>query len=65
MSEQNPDQTKQNAQLSEDETKDVAGGNSIQKRRLEALDARDSSKGIDNIQKARLEALDARDSSKK
>jgi len=53
-----------NDQLSDDQLKDVAGGNKIQKKRLDALDTRDSSKSVDNVQEARLDALDTRDSSK-
>lgn len=53
-----------NEQVSEEQLKDVSGGNKIHKKRLEALDTRDSSKSIENIQATRLENLDARDSSK-
>jgi len=56
--------TQSNDQVSEEQLQDVAGGNKIQKKRLEALDTRDSSKSVDDIQKTRLEALDNRDSSK-
>ena len=64
MSEQSKNQANQNAPLSDDDLKNVSGGNKIQKQRLEALDTRDSSKSVDNIQQERLDAWDARDSSK-
>jgi len=64
MSEQNKNQVNQDAELSQEDLKDVAGGKGIQKRRLEALDTRDSSKSVDDIQQERLNALDTRDSSK-
>ncbi len=51
-------------QISDEQLKDVAGGNKIQKTRLEALDSRDSSKSVEDIQKTRLDALENRDSSK-
>lgn len=51
-------------QISDEQLKDVAGGNKIQKKRLDALDSRDSSKSVEDIQKTRLDALDSRDSSK-
>ena len=60
MSEQNKDQVNQDAQLSDEALKDVAGGKDIHKRRLEALDT--STKSVENIQQERLDALDARDS---
>lgn len=47
----------QDAQLSEDELKEVAGGNDIQKQRLEHLD--NQSKSVDDIQKTRLDHLDS------
>jgi len=56
--------TQNNDQISDEQLQDVAGGNKIQKQRLEALDTRDSSKSVDDIQKTRLEGLDSRDSSK-
>ncbi|MFK8184859.1 MAG: hypothetical protein AB8B99_15920 [Phormidesmis sp.] len=56
--------TQNNDQVSDEQLQDVAGGNKIQKTRLEALDTRDSSKSVDDIQKTRLDALDTRDSSK-
>lgn len=56
-----PDENVTNEQLEE-----VAGGNSIHKRRLEQLETHDSSKSVKdiNIQQVRLDALDTRDSSK-
>ncbi|EDX85380.1 hypothetical protein S7335_3081 [Synechococcus sp. PCC 7335] len=50
--------------ISDEQLEEVAGGNSIQKRRLEQLNTHDSSKSIDNVQKTRLEQLDEHDSSK-
>ena len=44
------------AQLSEDQLKDVAGGKDIHKRRLEHLD--NQTKSVDDIQETRLERLD-------
>lgn len=49
------DKTK-DVQLSEDELKEVAGGNSVHKQRLEHLD--NQTKSVDNVQETRLEQLD-------
>lgn len=46
----------QDAQLSDDELKEVAGGNNIQKTRLDQLD--NQTKSVDNVQKTRLDQLD-------
>jgi hypothetical protein len=51
----------QDAQLSDDELKEVAGGTDVHKRRLEQLD--NQTKGVDNVQKTRIEGLDARNKS--
>lgn len=52
--------------VSDEQLEEVAGGNSIHKRRIEQLETQDSSKSVKdiNIQKIRLDALDTRDSSK-
>jgi len=63
MSEQNQN-TPADDQISDDQLKDVVGGNKIQKKRLDALDTRDSSKSVDNIQETRLDQLNTNDSSK-
>ena len=63
MSEQNQN-APTDGQISDDQLKDVVGGNKIQKKRLDALDTRDSSKSVDDIQATRLDQLDANDSSK-
>ncbi len=47
----------QDDQLSDDELKEVAGGNNIQKTRLDQLDSQ--SKSVDDIQKTRLDQLDS------
>ncbi|MEO0769615.1 MAG: hypothetical protein AAFY72_09305 [Cyanobacteria bacterium J06649_4] len=44
------------AQLSEDQLKEVAGGKNVQQRRLEHLD--NQTKSVDDIQETRLERLD-------
>ena len=62
MSEQNKNTA--DGQISDDQLKDVVGGNKIQKKRLDALDTRDSSKSVDDIQQTRLDQLDTNDSSK-
>ena len=46
----------QEAQLSEDQLKEVAGGKDIHKRRIEQLDS--STKSVENVQETRLEELD-------
>ncbi len=46
----------QDAQLSDDELQEVAGGNDVQKLRLEHLDSQ--TKSVGDIQKTRLEKLD-------
>ncbi|MEO0455922.1 MAG: hypothetical protein AAF152_04970 [Cyanobacteria bacterium P01_A01_bin.114] len=51
-------------QVSDDQLQEVAGGNSIQQRRLEQLDTNDQSKSVENIQQHRLEQLDTNDQSK-
>ena len=61
---ENTNQHKNEEAISDEQLKNVSGGNKIQKQRLEALETRDSSKSVDNIQEERLEALDSRDSSK-
>lgn len=48
----------QDAQLSEDELKKVAGGSDTSKTRLDALNGQDGS--VEDIQQARLERMDAR-----
>ena len=60
MEEQKKDVVQQDAQLSDDELKEVAGGADIQKRRLEHLDNQSKSgdKSVDDVQKTRLEHLD-------
>ncbi|MEM9949545.1 MAG: hypothetical protein AAF810_26235 [Cyanobacteria bacterium P01_D01_bin.36] len=52
--------------VTDHQLEDVAGGNSIHKRRIEQLETQDSSKSVKdiNIQQTRLDALDTRDSSK-
>ena len=52
--------------VSDEQLEDVAGGNSIHKRRIELLETHNSSKSVKdiNIQQTRLDALDTRDSSK-
>ncbi|MEL6779314.1 MAG: hypothetical protein AAFO06_18865 [Cyanobacteria bacterium J06597_16] len=52
--------------VSDEQLEDVAGGNSIHKRRIEQLETHNSSKSVKdiNIQQTRLDALDTRDSSK-
>ncbi|MEL6158613.1 MAG: hypothetical protein AAFR18_05260 [Cyanobacteria bacterium J06627_32] len=56
MEEQNKNVSNDNAQLSEDQLKEVAGGKNIQQRRLEHLD--NQTKSVENIQETRLEHLD-------
>lgn len=51
----------QDAQLSEDELRKVAGGNDANKQRLDRLNSQDGS--VENVQEARLERMDARDKS--
>ena len=51
----------QDAQLSEDELKQVAGGNDANKQRLDNLNSQGGS--VDDIQEARLERMDARSKS--
>ena len=46
----------QDAQLSDDELKEVAGGKDIQKTRLDQLDSQ--TKSVDDVQETRLEQLD-------
>ncbi len=46
----------QDAQLSDDELQEVAGGSNVQKLRLEHLD--NQTKSVDDIQKTRIEKLD-------
>ncbi len=48
----------QDAQLSEDELKSVAGGNDANKQRLNDLNSQGGS--VEDIQEARLERMDAR-----
>ncbi|MEO1404407.1 MAG: hypothetical protein AAFV72_24585 [Cyanobacteria bacterium J06635_1] len=55
---------KSEEQVSEEQLQAVAGGKSIQQRRLDQLDTNDQSKSIENIQQARLEHLDTNDQSK-
>ncbi|MEL6553392.1 MAG: hypothetical protein AAFQ63_08030 [Cyanobacteria bacterium J06621_11] len=52
--------------ITDEQLEEVAGGNTIQKRRIEQLNTHDSSKSAKdiNIQELRLEELDTRDSSK-
>ena len=50
--------------ISDDQLKNVSGGNKIQKQRLEQLNTHDSSKSVENIQAERLNQLDTHDSSK-
>ena len=45
-------------QLSDDQLKDVAGGNKVQEQRLEHLD--NQSKSVKDIQSERLDQLDQR-----
>ncbi|MEL6470353.1 MAG: hypothetical protein AAFP20_22100 [Cyanobacteria bacterium J06614_10] len=56
MEEQNKN-VSNDAQLSEDQLKEVAGGKNIQQRRLEHLD--NQTKSVDDIQETRLEHLDS------
>ncbi|MEM8501654.1 MAG: hypothetical protein AAF716_00705 [Cyanobacteria bacterium P01_D01_bin.1] len=56
MAEENKNVT-QDAELSEDQLKEVAGGKDIQKTRLEHLD--NQTKSVDDIQETRLEHLDS------
>ncbi|MEO1401776.1 MAG: hypothetical protein AAFV72_11090 [Cyanobacteria bacterium J06635_1] len=51
-------------QILDEQLQAVAGGKSIQQRRLDQLDTNDQSKGIENIQQTRLEQLDTNDQSK-
>ena len=55
MEEQNKNVV-QDAQLSDDDLKEVAGGANLQQRRLEHLD--NQTKSVDDVQKTRLEHLD-------
>lgn len=52
--------------VADEQLEEVAGGNSIHKRRIEQLETHDSSKSVKdiNIQQTRLDALNTRDSSK-
>ncbi|MEO0768032.1 MAG: hypothetical protein AAFY72_01150 [Cyanobacteria bacterium J06649_4] len=52
--------------VSKEQLEEVAGGNSIHKRRIEQLETHDSSKSVKdiNIQALRLEELERRDSKK-
>ena len=51
----------QDAQLSEDELKNVAGGNDASKRPLKQQNSQDGS--VEDIQQARLERMDIRNNS--
>ena len=55
MEEQNKSVTDE--QLSDDQLKDVAGGNKVQQQRLEHLD--NQSKAVKDIQQERLDQLDS------
>ncbi|MEM6450976.1 MAG: hypothetical protein AAF703_11735 [Cyanobacteria bacterium P01_D01_bin.105] len=44
--------------ISDEQLKNVSGGNKIQKQRLEQLDTHDSSKSVEDIQAERLTQLD-------
>ncbi|MEL6814874.1 MAG: hypothetical protein AAFP03_08670 [Cyanobacteria bacterium J06598_3] len=55
--------------VTDEQLKEVAGGNKIHKRRIEQLETHDSSKNNEddkgiNVHELRLEGLDRRDSSK-